>query len=182
VTQPRSKKPPAAQRKRRQDVLSVFTTSEASVKKCKRTTSNAKQNGAAAVTYTIEGVLLRWREATEYGLSFRGMTLEEEKAEVVVLNKGAIKGMKGIIKSKLLVTHYNTLVADKLQAHITQCRVTPASMFHSSPKNMQLVTFNLKFLSVGEWVEVDADRTPGYNSEGGIAVIVSVHDDMADVK
>ena len=44
------------------------------------------------------------------------------------------------------------------------------------------MTSNLKFLSVGEWVEVDADRTPGYNSEGGIAVIISVHDDLADVK
>ncbi len=33
-----------------------------------------------------------------------------------------------------------------------------------------------------EWVEVDADRTPGYNSEGGIAVIIHVHDDLADVK
>jgi hypothetical protein len=181
-TLPCQKKTPAAQRKRRQDDLTLSTTSEASVKKCKRTTSNANQDAAAAVTYTIEGVLLRWSDATEYGLSFRGMTLEEQKAEVVVLNKGAIKGMKGIIKSKLLVTHYNTLVADKLRAHITECRVTPASMFHSSPKKIQLVTSNLKFLSVGEWVEVDADRTPGYNSKRGIAVIVSVHDDLADVK
>jgi hypothetical protein len=38
------------------------------------------------------------------------------------------------------------------------------------------------FLSVGEWVEVDADRTPGWNSEGGIAVIINVHDNFADVK
>jgi len=34
----------------------------------------------------------------------------------------------------------------------------------------------------GEWVEVDADRSPGFNSEGGIAVIISVHDNFADVK
>ncbi len=162
--------------------MTPSTTSEGSPKKRKRTTSNAKQNGVAAVTYTIEGVLELWSEATEYGLSFRGMTPEEQKTEVAVLNKGAIKGMKGIIKSKLLVTHYNTLVAAKLELYITECRVTPASMFHCSPKNVQLVSFNLKFLSVGEWVEVDADQTPGYNSEGGIAVIVSVHDDLADVK
>jgi hypothetical protein len=110
------------------------------------------------------------------------MSKDEQTAEVDVLNKGAIKGMKGIIKSKLLVTNYNSKVAEKLRAHITESRVTPASMFHSSPKNLQLVTFNLKFLSVGEWVEVDADRTPGYNSEGGIAVIINVHDDLADSK
>jgi hypothetical protein len=35
---------------------------------------------------------------------------------------------------------------------------------------------------VGEWVEVDADRTPGYNSEGGIAVVIAVADALVDVK
>jgi hypothetical protein len=181
-TLPRQKKSPAAQRKRTQDTLNLSTTSEAIVKKRKRTPTNTKHDAAAAVTYTIDGVLQRWSDATEYGLSFRGMTMDEQKAEVVVLNKGAMKGMKGIIKSKLLVTNYNMVVADKLRAHISDCRVTPASMFHCSPKNITLVTSNPKFLSVGEWVEVDADRTPGYNSEGGIVVIVSVHDDLADVK
>jgi hypothetical protein len=37
-------------------------------------------------------------------------------------------------------------------------------------------------MRVGEWVEVDADRTPGWNSEGGIGVIVSVQTGLADVK
>jgi hypothetical protein len=41
---------------------------------------------------------------------------------------------------------------------------------------------DINFISVGEWVEVDADRTPGFNSEGGIAVIKNVHDDLANVK
>jgi hypothetical protein len=131
---------------------------------------------------TIDGVLQRWSEGTEYGIAFRGMTMDEQTSEVLKLNKDSVKGMKGIIKSKLLGNNYNTVIADKLRAHISASRVTPAAMFHCSPKNLQLVTFNLKFLSVGEWVEVDADRTPGYNSEGGIAVIISVHDDLADVK
>jgi hypothetical protein len=55
-------------------------------------------------------------------------------------------------------------------------------MFHDSPKTISITLSNPNFLSVGEWVEVDADRTPGYNSEGGIAVIISVHDNFADVK
>ena len=55
-------------------------------------------------------------------------------------------------------------------------------MFHAAPKSMNFVTADPSFISVGEWVEVDADRTPGYNSEGGIAVIISVHDDLVDVK
>ncbi len=179
---PRKKWNPAGKRKRKIDEVNSATTSEATVRKTKRTTSNGKKDDAAAVTYTVEGVLTQWNNTTEYGISFRAITSDEQKAEVVVLNKGAIKGMKGIIKSKLLVTHYNTLVAKKLRAHISESRVPPAAMFHCAPKNIYLVTSNLKFLSVGEWVEVDADRTPGYNSEGGIAVIVSVHDDLADVK
>jgi hypothetical protein len=55
-------------------------------------------------------------------------------------------------------------------------------MFHSAPKISSLLTTNPSFISVGEWVEVDADRTPGFNSEGGIAVIISVQDNLADVK
>jgi hypothetical protein len=55
-------------------------------------------------------------------------------------------------------------------------------MFHESPKTISITLCNPSFLSVGEWVEVDADRTPGYNSEGGIAVITGVHDNIADVK
>jgi hypothetical protein len=55
-------------------------------------------------------------------------------------------------------------------------------MFHAPPKKINMVTLDINFLSVGEWVEVDADRTPGFNSEGGIAVIIGVHDALADVK
>jgi hypothetical protein len=39
----------------------------------------------------------------------------------------------------------------------------------------------LKFLSIGKWVEVDADRTPGWNSETGIAVFINVNDGLADL-
>ena len=98
------------------------------------------------------------------------------------MNKGAAKGMNGIIKNKLLVVHYKQLVADKLRQYLSDSRVSQLSMFHAASKTASMSTANLKFLSVGEWVEVDADRTPGYNSEGGIAVIISVHDDVADAK
>ncbi len=91
ATLPRKIKSPAPQRKRKQDTFNLSTTSEASIKKRKRTPTTSKQNCVAAVTYTIEGVLELWSKATEYGLSFRGMTPEEQKTEVAVLNKGAIK-------------------------------------------------------------------------------------------
>ncbi len=55
-----------------------------------------------AATYTIASVLDNWSEPTDYGVAFRNMSEEERLAEVVLVNKGAAKGMKGIIKSKLL--------------------------------------------------------------------------------
>jgi hypothetical protein len=55
-------------------------------------------------------------------------------------------------------------------------------MFHVPSTNKNVVQLNPSFISVGEWVEVDADRTPGYNSEGGIAVVIGVTDALVDVK
>jgi hypothetical protein len=139
---------------------------------------------ALKMTYTVEGVLETWNDTTEYGISFRAMTVEEQQSEVKVLNKGAAKGMKGIMKTKLLAVHYKKVLADKLREHLSGSRVAPASMFHCAPKTYNVELVNLSFISVGEWVEVDSDRTPGFNSEGGIlvAVVISVHDDFADVK
>ena len=156
--------------------------SSAPTKKSKPITKRTKADGTMSTTYTLQTVLDNWSEATDYGRSIRAMNEAEQQAEIVLLNKGTAKGMKGIIKSKLLVQHYKKLVAEKLREHIINCRALPAAMFHSAPKNLNLVTANINFLSVGEWVEVDADRTPGFNSEGGIAVIISVHDALADVK
>jgi hypothetical protein len=55
-------------------------------------------------------------------------------------------------------------------------------MFHAAPSTRTAILQDVNFISVGEWVEVDADRSVGYNSEGGIAVIIKVEDDLADVK
>jgi hypothetical protein len=134
------------------------------------------------MSYSVEGVLSSWSETIDYGQSFRAMNEEGQRTEVDNLNKGAVKGMKGIIKKKLLIVHYKQLVADKMKQYLSDSKVSQESMFHAAPKAGSMSIANLKFLSVGEWVEVDADRTPGFNSEGGIAVIVNVHDDLADVK
>jgi hypothetical protein len=69
-------------------------------------------------------------------------------------------------KTKMLASNYKKVVEEKLREHIVQCRMAPAAMFHSAPKINSLMTTNPSFISVGEWVEVDADRWPGFNSEG----------------
>jgi hypothetical protein len=139
-------------------------------------------DGSSNVSYSVEGVLSTWSDTTDYGQSFRSMNADGQRMEVDNLNKGAVKGMKGIIKNKLLIVHYKQIVADKMKQYLCDSKVSQESMFHATPKPGSIFTANLKFLSVGEWVEVDADRTPGFNSEGGIAVIVNMHDDLADVK
>ncbi len=38
-------------------------------------------------------------------------------------------------------------------------------------------------VSVGDWIQViDADRSPGWNSEGGIAMVTASANDIAEVK
>ncbi len=56
------------------------------------------------------------------------------------------------------------------------------SMIHEQSTNTNVVLLNPSFISVGEWVEVDADRTPSYNSEGGVVVVIAVADALVDVK
>ncbi len=90
--------------------------------------------------------------------------------------------MKDIMKKKVLGKNYTDMVAQQMKEHIKNSRALQSDMFHTTPKTISVVSSNVRFLSVGEWVEVDADRTPGFNSEGGIAVIISVQDDLADVK
>jgi hypothetical protein len=141
-----------------------------------------KRNVNEAQTYTIESVLDFWGETTEYGKSFRLLNTDKQSKEVALLNKGSAKSLKNIIKTKLLTMHYQKVVEEKLRQYLTQERMPQESMFHCAPKLSSLLVTNLNFLSVGEWVEVDGDRTPGFNSEGGIGVIISVQDDFADVK
>jgi len=134
------------------------------------------------VMHTVQSVLQNFNESTEYGKKFRDLNSEEQEAEVEILNKAAVKGLKSLVKNTLLDTQYTKLIEDKMRQHLMDSRTPQASMVHCVQKMATAITSDPKFLSVGEWVEVDADRTPGYNSEGGIAVIIAVHDDLADVK
>jgi hypothetical protein len=132
--------------------------------------------------YTVEIVLATWNAESDYGKSFRAMLLEDQMEEVKRLNAGTTKGLKGVIKNKLLDENYKTEVTAKMQAYLGESRMPLAKMFHAAPSTLNTIMLNPSFVSVGEWVEVDADRTPGYNSEGGIAVVIAVADALIDVK
>ncbi len=134
------------------------------------------------VSYTVATVLSTWDDTTEYGISFRGLNSDEQDNEVKRMNKVTLKGQKDVIKRKILEVNYTVIVAEKMRAFLAESRSPLVAMFHSAPKLNSVRLTNPNFLSVGEWVEVDGDITPGFNSEGGIAVIVNVLDNCADVK
>jgi hypothetical protein len=74
-------------------------------------------------------------------------------------------------------------MANKMKEYIQGNMVQANDMFRTNVVSYRAAQIlRPGFISLGEWVEVDADRTPGWNSEGGIAVIINVHDNFADVK
>ena len=59
--------------------------------------------------HTSVSVLQEYSAETEYGQSFRTLDSSEQTTEVARLNKGAVKGAKEAIKSKLITTKYKQL-------------------------------------------------------------------------
>jgi hypothetical protein len=156
--------------------------SSPNVTAAKRPKKKSTGQKSAGEIYTIDKILSTWNDESEYGKSFRGMTSDEQELEVVRMNRGAAKGLKTVIKSKLLDVNFKLMITSKMKEYLHASRTPMDKIFHVAPNHLNAVLSNPNFISVGEWVEVDADRTPGFNSEGGIAVITAVHDALVDVK
>jgi hypothetical protein len=133
-------------------------------------------------TYNKESVLQEFGEDTEFGKQYRNMDDEEKKAALDVLNRGASKGIKTVVKDKILRTKYSTICADKLKEHLIADRVPVENMFRVAAPPMAARSADAAQVHVGDWVQVDADRSVGYNSEGGVAVVIAVNENFSDVK
>ena len=169
-------------RKRKADATTLDAAANISKKTRKTKAPPASRKEAPKMKHTSESVLLAFSAETEYGQSFRCLESIEQKKEVERLNKGAVKGTKEVIKSKLITQKYKQIVADKMRDFLIKQRQPVSTMFRATPPSRPMALMSPTFISVGEWVEVDADRTPGWNSEGGVGVIIAVHDAVADVK
>jgi hypothetical protein len=137
---------------------------------------------AANLPFSIESVMTTFKDTTEYGQSFRKMNSEEQTLEVLRLNQGAASGMKGAIKKQLIQSQFQGLVTDKMKEYVIQQRTNQTDMFRAITASRDQQHMKLNHISVGEWVEVVGDITPGWNSEGGIGVIIGIHDGLVDVK
>jgi hypothetical protein len=142
----------------------------------------AKKTKTTLTQHTLSSLFEEYSPDTEYGASLRAMSESDQVTELARLNKGVAKGTNIAIKSKLITAKYQELVAEKMRAYHINNRQPLQSMFRANSSSLNLRLLSPDFISVGEWVEVDADRTPGWNSEGGIGVVVHVVDAFADVK
>ncbi len=91
---------PSSARKRKHSTHSPKINDKLGLKKTKTTKGMARV--PTKMSYTVDGIKLSWSKETEFGVSFRAMTDVEQRAEVQRLNKGVEKGMKCVIKTKLL--------------------------------------------------------------------------------
>jgi hypothetical protein len=132
-------------------------------------------------TYTMKSVLEEFGEDNEFGQECRKMNDVEKEAALSKLNQGAIKGIKSVVK-EVLANKYSTLCNERLKEHLLSMRVDVENMFRTAPPPFLRRTIAAVAVSVGDWLQVDADRTTGWNSEGGVAMVIAAHDDFSDVK
>ena len=133
-------------------------------------------------TYTMDSVMEQYDAESEFGKALRDMPDAERIVAVAKLNKGANDGLKGAVKSKLLATKFSTICIDKLKATLIAARVAEDDMFRKPEPVNRSRTMHASAVSVGDWVEVDGDRSPGWNSEGGIAMVTACTLNTAEVK
>ena len=130
----------------------------------------------------MDSVMEQYDAESEFGKALRDMPDAERLVAVAKLNKGANDGVKVAVKSKLLASKFSTLYIEKLKATLIAGRVPVDDMFRKPEPVNRARTMHAAGVSVGDWVEVDADRSPGWNSEGGIAMVTASAHNQAEVK
>ena len=179
------------------ETLEPLETESPQPKKRKRQPRAKKTNGEAPlqrarglklkkkmdqVTYTMEAAMTEFGADSEFGKALRDMPDADRIVAVAKLNKGATNGIKGAVKAKVLSSKYSSICMEKLKEHLVAMRVEEKDMFRKSAPVHNGRTMNSAGVSIGDWVQVDADRTPGWNSEGGIAMVTASSQNKAEVK
>jgi hypothetical protein len=99
---------------------------------------------------------------SEYGKALRGMSESDRVVAVAKLNKGASDGIKGAVKAKVLSSKYATLCMDKLKEHLLAMRVEDKDMFRKAEPINRARLVIAAAVTVGDWVQVDEDRSPDW--------------------
>jgi hypothetical protein len=103
----------------------------------------SRNNVGGSKTFTVAGVLSAFPEKTEYGQTLRAMSEDEQKLEVIRLNKGAASGMKGAITKMRIDVQYKDLVSEKMKDFIVSSRTEQSSMFRKTKEGIVLALTHL---------------------------------------
>jgi hypothetical protein len=90
-----------------------------------------RKNSGGKSTFSVESVMLAFNDKTEFGISFRGMNVDQQKSEVDTLNKGAATGLKGVMKKNRIQVQFRTLVTDKMRDYLVANRTDTCNMFRT---------------------------------------------------
>ena len=90
--------------KRKANKIKEPTKKRAKIGVTKTKDTDSRTNVGGAKTFTVEGLLSAFPQTTEYGQTLRTMGEDEQKLEVIRLNKGAASGMKVAIKKKRIAS------------------------------------------------------------------------------
>ncbi len=110
-----------------------------------------------------------------YGQSFRNMTSEEQKTEVLRLNKGAASGRKGAIKKQRIHSQFKDLVSEKMKEYVIQNRTQQTNMFRSITTSRVLQNLQLNRISVGERIERSIKLAPRVTTHSLLGKSVQSH-------
>ncbi len=86
------------------------------------------------------------------------------------------------MKAKVIASKYADICRDKLKENLLSQCVAEKDMFRKAAPVNSSHNVGASTVFVGDWVEVDGDRSPGWNSEGGIAMVIASSINHADVK
>ena len=80
-------------------------------------------------------------------------------------------------------TKYTDLVVAAQLAHLQSCRVSVMGMTHARVEVVaDIVLTGAGGLTVGDWVDVTHDFSPGHNSGGGVGVVIEIVEDRCHVR
>ena len=80
-------------------------------------------------------------------------------------------------------TKYTDLVVAAQLAHLKSCRVSVVDMTHARVEvASDIVLTGAGGLTVGDWVDVTHDFSPGHNSGGGVGVVIEIVEDRCHVR
>jgi hypothetical protein len=82
-----------------------------------------------------------------------------------------------------LQTKYADLVVAAQKAHLESCRVPVSDMVHAKVADPpDIILTGTGGLTVGDWVDVTHDFSPGHNSGGGVGVVIEIVEDRCNVR